>query len=59
MKLEKGRQAELAVKGGKVGRDVRVVVGIDDGDGLSRTVADNLVDSVSGLDLLRGIARRL
>src|SRR5208283_1321976 len=52
-------QVELAVKGGQVGLDVRIVVGGDDGDGLSRTVADNLVDSVSGLDLLRGIARRL
>src|SRR5271157_5325398 len=64
---ERGRSGEavLLVKGSKVGTDVRVVVGIDDGDGLSRTVAGNLaarerdlVYSVSVLDLLRGIARR-
>src|SRR5208337_5684262 len=61
--LEGGRsgQAKLPVKGGKVGVDVRIAVGGDDGDGLSRTVAGlsarerDLVHSVSVLDLLRGI----
>src|SRR5271157_4663843 len=64
---EGGRSGEavLLVKGSKVGTDLRIVVGADDGDGLSRTVAGNiatrerdLVYSVSLLDLLRGIAGR-
>ena len=38
--------------------DARVVVGIDDGDGLARAVQREVVDAVGGADLGRGVSDR-
>ncbi len=57
------RQAEIRVEGGRVGDDVRIVVGVDDGDGLTGAVADdsierNQVHAVRRLHLRRRVRRR-
>ena len=59
----RSRQAELLVEGGQVAGDVRIVVRVDDGDRLSRAVADDVaeldvVEAVGGRDLGGRVADR-
>ena len=53
-----GRRAELGVEGVQALVDVRVVVGVDDGDGLAGAVEGEVVDAVGGADLRRGVDGR-
>ena len=53
-----GGQAELGVEGVEGLEDGRVVVGIDDGDGLAGAVERQVVDAVGGPDLGRGVGDR-